>query len=366
MNILQIMNDACLGGAEVHTRLITKAMSKLGHRITFVYGPGPYAEKYAELKVFGVECIELEMKKNPLKSVLFIRKLIKQRNIQLIHSHMHWADFLAFVSRIGLSVRHITTIHFLPYRFAGLLFRTKIVVSSFIAFVFMEKLFTVSVADAVGLKRRMLVPGRKITVLKNSIDFDEMQTSVIEVKKMTADLKPSDLSRVVMCTGNLIPHKGHAFLVDAMRILSDKNPGLKLVLLGRGPEEDRLREQASQAGINDRVVFAGHRKNVPDWLSVADVYVQPSLIDPMPRALLEAMYMALPVVVSDIENLRETVKNGVNGIVVPVRSSAALASAVQFLLDNKPEAVRMGNAAKTYVQENCSMDAMARRICGIL
>jgi glycosyltransferase involved in cell wall biosynthesis len=338
----------------------------MGHRVTFVYGPGAYAAQYASLAANGVDCIEFDLKKNILKSVFFVRKICREKHIELIHSHMHGADLIAALSRIGLKLRHITTIHFLPYKFTDFMFRVRVVTGSFAAYALMERLFTVSAADAEGLSRYMFVSRKKITVLANSIDFSEMNADPAKVLRLKSELKLKPNAVILMCTGNFINNKGQEYLIDALHLLRQKNPLVRLVLLGLGVNENRLRKQAARLKLEDSIVFAGHQKNVPDWLSAADIYIQPSLVDPMPRALLEAMYTGLPVIVSDIDNLREAVKHRVNGIVAPVKSSKAIAFAVEYLLNNKSEAERMGVEARNYVLRNCSMDGMALRICTAL
>jgi glycosyltransferase involved in cell wall biosynthesis len=362
MNILQIIHNSETGGAEIHTRLITKAMAAMGHRITFIYGPGPYTPQFAKLSQFGVECIEMDMRKHPFQSVCRIRKIIKNNRIDLIHSHMHGADLLAMFAKIGMKVIHITTIHCIPQKVRGLVYRAKIVAATFLSYRFMDRIFAVSKAAGEQMRREMLLPAHKIVVVFNSIDFSEMNPDLQRVAEIKAAYRPRPDSRIVLCVGNLYWIKGYTYAIDAMNITRNTHPSLRLVLAGCGEHENLLRQQVSELDLSDRVVFAGFRPDIADWLAAADFYCQPSLVDAMPRALLEAMYTGLPVIVSNIPNLCEAVTNMETGMVVPVKSAAGLAEAYGFLVDNPAAGKSMGAKAREFVVRNCSMDKMAESI----
>jgi len=359
MNMLQIIHVATIGGAEKHTRLIIKAFARRGFNITFLYPPGPYAAEYAALSRFGVECIEFDFKKNIVKSIRFIRAVLKQKRIDIIHSHMHGADFLAFIARLGLGIRHFSTIHNIPQDNPGLMFAARSTIMTFIAFHFMEKVFAVSAPAGERMRRELMLSRSKVVIALNGIDFEEMVPNPAAVESLRRSLKPSAGARILLCAGLFFHIKGQRYLIEALHIVRDAYPFLRLVLLGGGEDEEKLRAQAARLGLDGRVVFAGFHLNVADWLAAADIYAQPSLIDPMPRALLEAMYMGLPVIASDIVTLRQVVTDKHSGLLVPPRSPEAIARAVGFLLDNPAEARRMGAEAKRFAEVNCSIDTMA-------
>jgi glycosyltransferase involved in cell wall biosynthesis len=362
-HMLQIIHVATIGGAEKHTRLIIKAFARRGLKITFLYPPGPYASEFAGLSRYGVECIEYDLKKSARASIRFVRALIRDRKIDVIHSHMHGADFIAACARIGLGgVRHVSTIHNVPQDNPGMLFRIRSTVMTFAAFLFIDKVFAVSAPVAERMRREMLLSKRKVVTTLNSIDFEEMVPDPSTVDELRTTLKAEPNTRLVMCMGILFWVKGQTYLIRALDLLRDKYPRAKVVLLGKGHDEAEIRALVNQLGLTDRVVFAGRQLNVADWLSIADVYVQPSMFDPMPRALLEAMYMGLPVVASDLDTIRQVVTHEQSGLMVAPKSVDALAGAIDYMLSNPERARRMGDAAKDFVTKNCSMDRMAERI----
>jgi len=367
MNMLQIIHVANIGGAEKHTRLISKEFARRGFPVTLIYPPGPYAGEYAALTRWGVKCIEHDLKATPLRTIGFVRRIIKEKKIEIVHSHMHGADFVAMCARAGLGVRHISTIHAIPQDNVGLLFKVRSTLMTFLAFHSMEKIFAVSAPVAERIRRELLLPCRKVAVTLNSIDFGEMKPDAAAVEKIRSMLKTTPTMKIIMCIGSLYRLKGQSYLIEAFYAIAQTHPDCRLVFLGRGEAEEELRSLTQRLGLGERVVFAGHHLNVADWLSAADIYVQPSAyLDPLPRALLEAMYMGLPVVASDVASIRQVVTDRMNGLCVAPRSPDAIAAALRYLLENPAEGRRMGLAGQAFVQKNCSMTAMADRICAAL
>ena len=360
--MLQIIHISTAGGAEKHTRLITKAFARCGLHVTIVYPPGDYACEFAALSSYGVDCIEFDIKRNVAASILFLRNLIKQKNINLIHSHMLGADLLAMCACAGMrNVRHFTTIHNLPQDKFGFWYRLRCTILTIISYHAMAKIFAVSKPVARRARRSLFLSKDKVAVTLNSIDFSEMTVSNEEAEKLKHRLSPSGDAKILLCAGILFSRKkGQEFIIRALHRLKGTQPQLKLVLLGTGEGEHDLRELVRKLKLESLVEFPGYQPNICDWLSVADIYIQPSIFDPLPRALLEAMYMKRPVIASDIDTMRQVVCDKENGLLVPVRSSDAIADAIEYILQNREHALRMAENAHAFVRDNCSMDTMAR------
>jgi glycosyltransferase involved in cell wall biosynthesis len=152
---------------------------------------------------------------------------------------------------------------------------------------------------------------------------------------------------VVVSVARLVPIKGLDLLVRACARRADDPTPLHLVLVGEGPERERLRRLADGLGVPLRLVGAVPRDEVPGWLGVADIYAQPSRTLPngraegMPLATLEALSAGLPVVVSDSGGLKELGQRRARVQVVPAGDVASLARALRAGL---PSGVRTVNA----------------------
>ncbi len=169
---------------------------------------------------------------------------------------------------------------------------------------------------------------------------------------------------LVVYTGRLAREKGVDVLVAAWPLLLARVPGARLCLLGDGPEEARLREQASALGVEASVAFLGGVPDVAPRLRAADAAVLPSRTEGMPVALIEAMSCGLPVVATAVGGSAEVLRDGTTGRLVPPDSPAALAEALaEALLE--PAASARGRAARADVLARFAMDLVADRFLAL-
>jgi glycosyltransferase involved in cell wall biosynthesis len=167
---------------------------------------------------------------------------------------------------------------------------------------------------------------------------------------------------VIGTVKTLAPKYGIDVLLRAFaRLLAEGRRGLRLVLVGGGPQRAELEALAAELGIAAQVQFVGAvpHAEVPRWLNRFDVYVAASRLDSesFGVAVLEASACALPVVVSDAGGLPEVVADGVTGLVVPREDPSALATALARLIDAPAERRRLGDAGRQHVEAHYGWDA---------
>ena len=151
---------------------------------------------------------------------------------------------------------------------------------------------------------------------------------------------------VLMCVGRLIANKGPQHLLEGVARLRRQGVDARLLYVGGGPLEHRLRRRAHALGMDDRIRFLGRRQDVDALLAEADVFVRPSLTDGMSLSVLEAMAAGLPVVATDVSGTRELIDDGISGVVTPPGSVSALADGVARLLNDPSARERMGANAR--------------------
>jgi glycogen(starch) synthase len=117
-------------------------------------------------------------------------------------------------------------------------------------------------------------------------------------------------SKVLLSVGRFVPAKGQIHLMDALPLLKEKFPGIKLVMAGSGPLESQIRKRASELNVEDRVIWTGFSSSVPDLFQGADAVVFPSLWEGMGLVPLEAILRSRPVALSDLPALKEFVEPG--------------------------------------------------------
>jgi glycosyltransferase involved in cell wall biosynthesis len=156
----------------------------------------------------------------------------------------------------------------------------------------------------------------------------------------------------------LIPRKGHRFLLQALPGLLEGFPDIHLFLFGQGPIEAELRQQVAELGLEGRVVFAGFRTDLPRILPCLDLVVHPALMEGLGISLLQAAGAGVPIVAVNAGGMPEVVRDGLNGLLVPPADSAALGLAIKRLLGDPELAKRMGRAGAELVAESFSVEVM--------
>ncbi len=151
---------------------------------------------------------------------------------------------------------------------------------------------------------------------------------------------------VVGHAARITPWKGQHYLLEAFGQIAFRYPKVRLLLVGaptfdNGTYDKKLHTRTTELGLNDRVVFAGFRADLPQVLSAMDIFVYPSVEkDTSPLALLSAMGCGLPIVAFDIEGVREVL--GDDGLLMPVRDEVKLAEALERLIENAAVRKKMG------------------------
>ncbi|WP_344342662.1 glycosyltransferase, partial [Kitasatospora putterlickiae] len=161
-----------------------------------------------------------------------------------------------------------------------------------------------------------------------------------------AGLGLPDDAFVVGTVGNLTPKKDQATLLAAHAALLRSRPDARLLLVGAGPLDARLRARAAELGVADTVVFAGSRADVPELLPALDVFTLSSRQEGLPVALMEAMTSGLPAVVTRVGGMPEVLDDGEQGLLVPPGDPSALAGAFDRLAGDPDLRARMASAAR--------------------
>lgn len=200
------------------------------------------------------------------------------------------------------------------------------------------------------------LPRPKVVVIPNGVDYEKF-----------AGATPTDLeglgvpagSVTILFVGRLEHQKAPEVLVAAVAPLLQADRKRHVLLVGSGPDEARLREQAARLAVADQLHFAGRRDDVAGLMAAADCLVLPSRWEGMPNVVLEAMAAGLPVVATAVEGIDELLGRGNCGRIVPVDHPIALAEALNEFLQTREERKRIGLAAQLYVREHFTWNAVA-------
>jgi glycosyltransferase involved in cell wall biosynthesis len=210
----------------------------------------------------------------------------------------------------------------------------------------LKRLRSASLARA----RRIVVPSRYLAEIAAEWSLDGARIEVlVNPAPPPSDVTPAGLDpSTFVFVGRLTSQKGLAVALEALRDV----PGASLLLVGDGPELDRLRRLAASLGVARRVSFAGAlpRDQVLSRLAGARAALLPSLWENLPHAAVEALSVGTPVVATTVGGVPEVVHNDVNGLLVPPGDATALAAALRRLIDDDSLRERLAAGAKPSVE----------------
>jgi glycosyltransferase involved in cell wall biosynthesis len=205
----------------------------------------------------------------------------------------------------------------------------------------------VAVAEDVRTTIRQLYGYLDAPLIPNGIPTDEYAPDPNRRRRWRQrhGLEPEAI--VLTHVGRFAPPKNHALLIEAFAQVRTHTP-LYLLLVGGGELEDAVRQQVAGLGLQERVRFLGVRADVPAILNASDLFVLSSRWEGNPLSVMEAMAAGLPVVSTAVGGVPELVREGETGLLVPSGDAAALARALQALVDDPARREAMGKAARQH------------------
>ena len=209
---------------------------------------------------------------------------------------------------------------------------------------------------------RLGISSQKIVVRPNSVDcevFKPATSACREVERRRLGIRPE--TKTVCCVRRLEQKCGVAYAIQATKILRERGVDSVLLIAGKGSLERELRSLTSQLGIQDSVRFLGElaRPEVMRLLKACDAATVPSVtvgeeVEATSISALEAMASGLPVVASNIGGLKEIIREGETGLLVPERDPSSLATAIEEVLGSK--GIALGKAAREDVLARFSLE----------
>ena len=139
----------------------------------------------------------------------------------------------------------------------------------------------------------------EVKIIHNAIDVEKFKFDKVARKKLRKEFGIKDSTIVIGHVGRFVQQKNHTFLVDVFKEYHKKNPDSKLLLVGSGPLEDKIKKKVEKLGLKDSVLFLGQRDDINRLYSAMDVFCLPSLYEGLPVVGVEAQAAGLPCVFSD-------------------------------------------------------------------
>ena len=188
------------------------------------------------------------------------------------------------------------------------------------------------------------ISSNKLTVIHNGINEKNPTSNNREILRQEWSVTEDEI--LLGVASRLDPVKGISYLIDTFQLLSEKYKNIKLVVIGVGTLEEKLKEQALKHKLQKSNVITGFRNDINDCLNAIDIFILPSLEEYHSIALLEAMRASKQIVATNVGGNTESVRHDQEGLIVASKSSHEIAAAVSKLLENPEKGKELAIAAK--------------------
>lgn len=345
------------GGAENFIRLCAPRVKNSGVnlRVITLENGGEWIE---ELRSLGLQVIELGFsRKNFILPIIRLMRLWYKEKPVLVHTHLYHAGlvgrWIAYILKIPIIV-----VHQHGYESSRSLLRSYLDR-------FSSKLVNKYIAscEAVSqiLRVRERIPSENILVIFNGVSTEEITNPIHKISLINDLVKQN--THLISTVGRLSPEKGQIFLIQAMKSLLLEKINVNLIIIGTGPEKNRLVSEVRNQGLIGKVHFMGDQRNVTEWLSASQIFVLPSLWEGISLALLEAMWSGLPVIATNVGGTPEIISHQENGLLIPLKDPEAITRAILQII-NEPDLKRkISNEAKKTILNKFNIDRTTQELC---
>jgi glycosyltransferase involved in cell wall biosynthesis len=310
----------------------------------------------------GVECFSCECRRRAAYPFGLFRlaRFLRRRRIDILHTHLFEPSVIGLQAGVisGVPLR-IMTRHYSDYH-------TRInkkwhVRLDQLCTRLCHRVIAVSEHTADHMISVEGAPPNKVHAVLNGIDFDRVKVSSPEAPSKLRQEFGADGSYLLLIVGRLHPEKGYGYLLQAMATLKGRlDRPVRLLIVGKGPLEDKFRKEAVSLGCADTVQFLGFRNDVPDLMAAVDLLVLPSVAEAFGLVLTEALYLGTPIVATRVGGIPEIVSDGVDGVLVSPADSQALAGAIMDLLRDPERRRHMSGSGRQKVEDRFSFSEMLK------
>lgn len=351
--VLYLMDHANLGGVQTCLVNLLKATGdpQVEPHIAALYGPGPMSARF---EAIGHPLINLGEHKKDSAIPRALRRVIREKGIRIVHAYGVPSCALCEILRGWLGIEELVvhvqstyrTHHSRPWQnlVEPLLYRRADTL--------------VACSQTVLNPIHRAIPSK---VIYNGVDYESLQVAPPEEtrRSLRAEFGISPGDFLIGTTGRIFPGKDPLTLCRAAKRLAGEGKNAKVLFLGTGPMADEVRDFAKVAGLSDRIILAGYQSNVKDWLYTLDAFAFPTLHEGLPMALMEAMAVGLPCVVSDFPSATEVVTPGRDALQFKRGDDAELAKLLSRVMDDEVLRQQLGEAGREKVRANFTATTMA-------
>lgn len=365
LRVLHIITQLELGGAQKSTLYTVKKLDRDKFDVFLVSAKqGLLVEEAKEIKDCKIILLHsLRRRINPLfdlKALLDLINIIKKEKIDIVHTHSSKAGVLGRLAARFTGVKIVFhTIHGFSFN------RTQNPLIKKI-FTFLEKK-TASISDGlIAICENDIKLGKKNKIGKKD-RYCLLRESQVVLDSFPRQKEEDFLSPVIDERDNIVGtvtcfnrQKSPFDFIKACKIISQKVPGTKFIMIGDGPLRRKAEMFTRRLGLDNKIHFFGWRKDAADIINIFDVFLLTSRWEGLPLVFYEAMKCSKPIVATDVGGTKEVIKDEINGFLAEPGNCPNLAEKTIYLLRDKNMAKNMGKNGRQLLDTMCNEKDMMK------
>ncbi len=353
IKVLFLTTHLNIGGISLYIYNLCKAFKGMDIKPYVVSSGGDLEKEFHDIGI-ELNTIDLKTKFEFHPKIFFaifkVVNFIKENDIDIIHANTRVTQILAAICSRLAGKKFVSTCHgyFNFKRYSRKLF------SAWGDFV---------IAISRQVQRHLIddfkINPDKIRVIHNGVDLKKFKVSSADRVKQLKDKLRLPTFPVIGSIGRFSPVKGFDKLIGAMRHVVKDFPNAQLILIGEGPDKEKLERLCAEERLENNVIFIPATINTAEYFMLMDVFIFPSRQEGLGLSLIEAMANGRVCIASDAGGIKDVIDDGVSGIIVKDYKSSAFAKAIVVVLKNETLRQKIAEQAKIKAENSFSIEETA-------
>ncbi len=363
--ILYIAVSSSTGGVPKHILEMLKYNRDNPHYEITVAVPndGVYYEEFSK---YAYQMINVSLKPYNLHSLMVLKNYVSAKGVHIIHSHGKGAGMYA--RPLKLIVRGVKVVHtfhglYLEQYNRGVKWIYKIIERCLKCLT--DVSICVSESEREAAMDLRFVKSSNCYVIPNGVDPKLFVSNRKFKQRYKDELEVPQDSYTIGAVARLEKMKGHVYLLEAFYEFNKKFPKSHLVLVGDGPDRERVEQTIGRLELQTKVTITGFRQDVPELLQVFDLFVSASLKEGMPYTLLEALAASIPVVATRVIGNQDIIKHKYDGFLVNPEDSYDLFKGMCYAKEHESEAALWAEQGVETINENFTTEQSVVKLLSV-
>lgn len=282
-----------------------------------------------------------------------IMSYLQKIKADIVHNQLEYANIYGGWAANKLRIPAVSTMHTIAQKESNIKFWLHQKLEFFFLRKYCSMIISVSAKTRRSYCQEAKISDKKSCVVYNGIDLSYYKFSSPqsdrEVVLKQFGIPPA--SNLLMTVAVLREQKGIQYMLQALPEVLKSHPKTYYMIVGDGDYKEELMNQTKQLGIQNQVIFTGTRNDIPTLMSVANLFILPSLTEALPTVLAEAMAASVPVLATHVGGIPEMIQENVNGRLVPPKDVNTLSKTCIEMLSNPQQLHQFGNIGRKIVEE---------------